>query len=53
VIDYVKGVGHFLGFLGELIVALATLVRHPSRLRWKALVRQLELVGDPPCRSSG
>lgn len=45
VIDYVKGVGHFLGFLGELIVALGTLVRHPSRMRWTSLVRQFDLVG--------
>ncbi len=34
-----------LSFLGSTIIALGTLIRHPSRFRIKALVRQLELVG--------
>ncbi|MFN3515659.1 MAG: MlaE family lipid ABC transporter permease subunit [Novosphingobium sp.] len=45
VIGYGQGVKHFLGFLGELIVALATLARHPSRMRWTSVVRQFDLVG--------
>jgi phospholipid/cholesterol/gamma-HCH transport system permease protein len=34
-----------LGFLGELILAMGTLIRHPGRMRWTSLVRQLDLVG--------
>ncbi|GMM93351.1 MlaE family ABC transporter permease [Qipengyuania sp. MTN3-11] len=34
-----------IGFLGALIVAFGSVIRHPSRFRGKALVRQLELVG--------
>ncbi|HVR90833.1 MAG TPA: ABC transporter permease [Novosphingobium sp.] len=34
-----------LGFLGAILVALGALIRHPSRFRGKALVRQIELVG--------
>lgn len=45
VIAYGQGVKHFLAFLGELIVALATLLRHPSRMRWTSVVRQFDLVG--------
>lgn len=45
VIAYGEGVKQFLAFLGELIVALAVLVRHPSRMRWTSVVRQFDLVG--------
>ncbi len=45
VIGYGQGIAGFLGFLGELLTALATLIRHPGRMRWTSLVRQLELVG--------
>lgn len=45
VIGYFKGVRSLLGFLGELILALGTLIRHPGRMRWISLVRQLDLVG--------
>jgi phospholipid/cholesterol/gamma-HCH transport system permease protein len=34
-----------VGFLGALMVSVWHLIRHPSRLRVKALVRQMELVG--------
>ncbi|MBS0255458.1 MAG: ABC transporter permease [Proteobacteria bacterium] len=34
-----------LGFLGELLVACFALLRAPRRIRAKALVRQIELVG--------
>ncbi len=33
------------GFLGEILVDTAHLIRHPSRIRAKAMVHQLELVG--------
>ena len=34
-----------LSFLGAILTATGSLIRHPSRFRMKALVRQLELVG--------
>ena len=34
-----------LGFLGAMLVSLASLIRHPSRFRIKALVHQMERVG--------
>jgi phospholipid/cholesterol/gamma-HCH transport system permease protein len=34
-----------LGFLGEMLVACWALLRQPRRIRTKALVRQIELVG--------
>ncbi|WP_421990247.1 ABC transporter permease [Qipengyuania sp.] len=39
------GVYGVVGFLGALLIACASLIRHPRRFRWLALVRQLELVG--------
>lgn len=45
VIAYGHGVTELLGFLGALLVAAARLVRHPSKLRWTSLFRQIELVG--------
>ena len=40
-----RGVVDLVGFLGAILVAFWGMVRHPSRLPMKALVRQLELVG--------
>ena len=34
-----------LGFLGEVLSSLGTLILHPGRFRMKALVHQMELVG--------
>jgi phospholipid/cholesterol/gamma-HCH transport system permease protein len=34
-----------IGFLGSMLVALASLVRHPGRFRFNALIHQMELVG--------
>jgi phospholipid/cholesterol/gamma-HCH transport system permease protein len=45
VLGWLQGLVGILGFLGELLVALASLVRHPHRFRGKALIRQFELVG--------
>ncbi|PKB19478.1 phospholipid/cholesterol/gamma-HCH transport system permease protein [Novosphingobium kunmingense] len=46
---YVSGSGAgiyaFLGFMGQLILAIGSLIRHPRRFRYKALVHQMELVG--------
>ena len=33
------------GFLGSIVVAVGNLIRNPARIRGKAIVRQLELVG--------
>ena len=43
--DLGHGMVQVLAFLGQMILAAATLVRHPSRIRGKALVHQMELVG--------
>jgi phospholipid/cholesterol/gamma-HCH transport system permease protein len=45
VIGYWHGVLNLLGFLGALIVALGTVLIHPSRIRLTSLVRQVDLVG--------
>ena len=34
-----------LGFLGQVVLSLGAVIRHPSRFRFRALVRQMELVG--------
>jgi phospholipid/cholesterol/gamma-HCH transport system permease protein len=34
-----------IGFMGAMLVSAASLIRHPTRFRGKALVHQLELVG--------
>ncbi len=45
VISYWHGVVSLLGFLGALILALGSVIRHPARFRVTALVRQIQLVG--------
>ncbi|MXO66533.1 ABC transporter permease [Altericroceibacterium endophyticum] len=45
VIEFGHGVVRVVGFLGAVVAGFGTLLRHPSRFRGKALVRQLELVG--------
>ncbi|MFM5906581.1 MAG: MlaE family lipid ABC transporter permease subunit [Novosphingobium sp.] len=40
-----EGTVKITGFLGEILVDAAHLIRHPSRIRAKAMVHQLELVG--------
>jgi phospholipid/cholesterol/gamma-HCH transport system permease protein len=44
-VDFGHGVVRMVGFLGEIITALGTVLRHPKRFRMKSLVRQMELVG--------
>ncbi len=45
VVGYWHGMVSLLGFLGALILAMASVLRHPGRFRWIALVRQIQLVG--------
>jgi phospholipid/cholesterol/gamma-HCH transport system permease protein len=45
VVAFGQGVLRFLGFLGAVIVALGAVIRHPRRFRYRALVRQFDLVG--------
>ena len=45
IISYWHGVIKLLGFLGELMISLGSLLLHPSRMRWTSLVRQVDLVG--------
>jgi phospholipid/cholesterol/gamma-HCH transport system permease protein len=45
VAEYARGTVTMVGFLGQLIIAIGSLIRHPGRFRLKALVRQMELVG--------
>ena len=40
-----QGVVGVVGFLGQVLIAAGSLLRHPTRFRGKALVHQLELVG--------
>ncbi|WP_114520613.1 ABC transporter permease [Altererythrobacter sp. ZODW24] len=42
---WMSGLLTFLSFLGGLIVAIGSVIRHPRRFRMKALIRQMELVG--------
>ncbi|MGV2495431.1 ABC transporter permease [Pelagerythrobacter aerophilus] len=45
VYEFGQGMVGMVGFLGQILAASGSLIRHPSRFRGKALVRQLELVG--------
>ena len=40
-----KGLLLVLGFLGQIVLATGTLLRHPGRFRIRALVHQMELMG--------
>ncbi|TMM48717.1 ABC transporter permease [Qipengyuania marisflavi] len=40
-----RGVRGVIGFLGALLIAFGSVIRHPRKFRWLALVHQLELVG--------
>ena len=40
-----SGILGVVGFLGQVLIASGSLIRHPHRFRWNALVRQMELVG--------
>lgn len=45
VIEWARGVVQLISFLGAVIAAFGMILRHPSRMRMRALVHQLELVG--------
>lgn len=45
VYDFGRGLRHNVGFLGAILLAMGSLIRHPRRFRGKALVRQMEQVG--------
>lgn len=45
VIDWGHGSTSSIAFLGAIVAAIFTSIRHPRRFRIKALVRQMELVG--------
>ena len=34
-----------IGFLGATLVTMGTLIRHPSRMRWNAVIQRFEVVG--------
>ena len=45
VVEFGRGTLRVMGFLGAMIMTMGVLIRHPSRFRGKALVRQMQLVG--------
>lgn len=45
VVEFGGGMRRTIGFMGMLVLALLGSIRHPSRFRGRALVRQMELVG--------
>jgi len=45
VFEFGRGICRVIGFLGAIITAFLGTLRHPRRLRVRALVRQMELVG--------
>jgi phospholipid/cholesterol/gamma-HCH transport system permease protein len=40
-----QGTVKVIGFMGQVILAMGAVIRHPSRFRGRAVVRQMELVG--------
>ena len=45
VYEFGQGVVGMVGFLGQILLASLSLIRHPTRFRGKAVVHQMELVG--------
>ncbi|RJY09077.1 ABC transporter permease [Aurantiacibacter aquimixticola] len=45
VVAFMSGTMHYIGFLGAILFAAGSLIRHPRRFRLRALTRQMELVG--------
>ena len=43
--DWGRGTLGVIGFLGTIVLAIGTVIRHPRRFRTKSLIRQMELVG--------
>lgn len=44
-VEWGHGAVSLIGFLGAILIAMMGTIRHPTRFRGKALVRQIELVG--------
>jgi phospholipid/cholesterol/gamma-HCH transport system permease protein len=44
-IDFLHGAVRMIAFMGAILVGLGGIIRHPSRFRLRATVRQMELVG--------
>lgn len=45
VFELAGGIRRVVGFLGAILVSIGRVLTHPSRIRWLAIVRQMELVG--------
>ena len=45
VFEMAGGIRRYIGFLGAIVVTFLGIIRHPSRFRVRALVRQMEMVG--------
>lgn len=45
VFELLGGIRRVVGFLGAILISAARVLAHPSRIRWLAIVRQMELVG--------
>ncbi|MEZ5695490.1 MAG: ABC transporter permease [Sphingomonadaceae bacterium] len=45
VVGWARGTLDVIGFLGQIVLASGSLLLHPGRFRFRALVRQMELVG--------
>ena len=45
VLETLHGMVDVIGFLGQILIGFANLIRHPGQFRAKALVHQMELVG--------
>ncbi len=45
VVNMMGGIVRVVGFLGQILMALGSVIRHPRRFRGQALIRQMELVG--------
>ena len=45
VIEFGHGVRDMIGFTGQMLIAIGSIIAHPSRFRMKAFIRHLELTG--------
>jgi phospholipid/cholesterol/gamma-HCH transport system permease protein len=45
IVEFFAALRGVIGFLGQILLAAGSLIRHPQRFRGKALVHQMEVVG--------
>lgn len=45
VVSWGYGIVKMIGFLGAILIAIGTTIRHPTRLRLTSVIRQFDLVG--------